>query len=133
MDTCPAASMPRRVRGIGDSWTLSRLAKTIIANGRQSRKTLRQPTVLTRTPPTTGPSAVETPAVALHEPSARLRATGSWKVPVSKEIDAGVISEPPMPCSTRQAISSPKPDEKKHSSDAAPKSATPIRKIRRGP
>ncbi len=81
----------------------------------------------------TGPRAVDTPAVALQEPSALLRATGSWKTPVSSEIDAGVISDPPIPCSTRQVINSTKPDERKHMRDAAPNSTTPIRKTRRGP
>lgn len=80
-----------------------------------------------------GPTAVDTPAVALHEPSALLRATESWNTPVSSEIEAGVIRDPPMPCSTRHTTSSAKPDEAKQSIEAAPNRITPIPKIRRGP
>lgn len=133
IDTCPAGSMRRRTRGTGDSGTHRRPAVTSAANGRQMRKTLRHPTAATSIPPMTGPTAVDTPAVALHEPSALLRATESWNTPVSNEIDAGVINDPPTPCNTRHTMSSANPDETKHSSEAAPNRTTPIRKIRRGP
>lgn len=106
---------------------------TSAANGRQSRNTLRQPTVATSTPPITGPSAVETPAVALQVPSALLRAIGFWKTPVSSEMEAGVINDPPTPCRTRHRMSSANPEERKHSSEAQPKTTTPTRNTRRGP
>jgi hypothetical protein len=61
----------------GDGPTLAMVsARHSTPTGRLIANTQRQPTVVVRTPPTSGPAVAATPAIAPHSPKARARAEG---------------------------------------------------------
>ena len=58
-----------------------------------------------RKPPTTGPSATPTPAVAAQMPTAVARSRGSGKTLISSDSVAGMMNAAPAPMTARAAIS----------------------------
>ena len=97
------------------------------------QNTERQPLEVTRRPPSTGPSAIETPTTAPHTPTACARSRGSVKVLVMIDIATGLSIEPPTACIIRNAISMPNEPATLQSSEPAEKIARPVMNVRRRP
>lgn len=74
--------------------------------------------------PDGGPGA----ATAAQKPMARARSWGSVKMFRIRESVEGMTMAPPMPSSTRPAISCPEPVAVAATTEATPKSTKPIRK-----
>ena len=86
----------------------------------------------TSSPPSGGPTAIAALVPAVHEPIAAARSSRP-KTAVMIASELGTSSAPKPPCSARAAISSSMFGAIAQTSDAAPKPATPIAKIRRRP
>ena len=71
---------------------------------RQLSATAGQVTYWTMVPPSVGPMAVASPDTPPHTPMATPRFPGGKTAAMMLKVD-GIIAAPPMPCSTRQAIS----------------------------
>jgi hypothetical protein len=86
----------RRGCGARDSGT-KRAASTIAASptGTLIQKMDRQPSVSTRTPPSTGPAAMLRPTTPPQTPMARARSRGSVNVFVMIDIATGLSIDPP--------------------------------------
>ena len=108
----------RRARGAFDSGTKSAV-RTIAAmpTGMLTQKMLRQPTVLTSTPPTTGPSAMLRPTTPPQIPIALARSRRSVNVFVMIDIATGLSIDPPTACTIRNATSAPRLGARLHSSE----------------
>jgi hypothetical protein len=76
--------------------------------GMLAQKMPRQPTELTRPPPSTGPRAMLRPSTAPQTPIARARSARSVKVLVMMDMATGLSTDPPTACSTRKATSQPR-------------------------
>ncbi len=76
-------------------------------------------------PPITGPSAPLAPATAAHTPIARARSRGSWKMLVSSDSVAGMISAAPMPIEARVKISCPAEPAKPEAIEPRPNTTIP--------
>ncbi len=96
-----ASTWPPRstARGRGRVTGASRGAASSAAttNGRFRKNTPRQLHTLTSTPPTTGPLAAPTPAMAPHRPSARARSPGSVNAAWSSSSDEGTSTAAAAP------------------------------------
>ena len=101
----PAGSN-RRARGARDSGT-NRAASTTTATatGTLSQKIDRQPTVSTRRPPSSGPSAIDRPITLPQTPIALARSARSVKTFVMIDMATGLSIEPPTAWTARNAIS----------------------------
>ncbi len=130
---CPTGSN-RRARGAFDSGTKTAVS-TIAAmpTGMLTQKMLRQPTALTSTPPTTGPSAIDRPTTPPQIPMARARSVRSVNVFVMIDIATGLSIDPPMACTIRKATSAPRLGARLHSSDPIVNTARPVWKVLRRP
>src|SRR5258706_3038825 len=95
--------------------------------GRLTRKIQRQLAV-TRTPPTSGPSAPARPPTAVHVRTAPLRRSGG-NADNSSPRDVGVMSAAAAACTTRKMTSIALPVAAAHTTDAAVKAAIPTRKL----
>ena len=82
-----------------------------------AQKIPRHPAALMRTPPSTGPSAMDKPNTPSHTPIARARSAGLVNVLVMMPSAAGLSIEPPTPCRTRKPISQPRLGARLHSHD----------------
>ena len=88
--------------------------------GMLMKKIHSQPSASTSTPPRIGPTSVATPAVAPHSAIARPRSVAG-KIRVITAIVCGVISEAPMPWTTRATISISTVEVRPHHSEASVK------------
>ena len=98
-----------------------------------TRNTARHELICTSTPPSTGPSAIETPNTAPQTPIAIARSRASTNTLRMIDIATGLSIEPPIACSTRAAISMPSDGASAHSSEPSENSASPDWKTRRRP
>ena len=96
------------------------------------RKTSRQLTASTSTPPRNGPIRPAIPASDDHSPMRRARSAGRNEDWISARLP-GVSSAPPTPCSARAATSCPAFWASPQSSEAAANQTTPMTKTRRRP
>ena len=92
--------------------------------GTFSQKIHSQARPSTTAPPTSGPSATDTPVIALKIPIAAPRRSGG-KAALSSVSPSGMMNAAPTPCSARAAISAPAPGASAHSADATVNSARP--------
>ena len=93
----------------------------------------RHPTCSVRSPPTTGPIAIETPKTAPQTPIARARSRGSVNVFTMIDIATGLSIAPPSAWTTRNATSAPVDGARLHRSEPMVNSASPSWKVRRRP
>jgi hypothetical protein len=114
--------------GCGDLDSSTRQAVSTTAStpiGTLTRKIPRQLQSVVITPPSTGPSAVETPVMAPQTPNATPRSR-PWNVcPISASDVANMIA-PPIPCPLRDKISISGFWATPHSSDPRVKMTRPI-------
>ena len=83
-------------------------------------------------PPTTGPIATARPTAPAQTPMARPRSRGSKTLEMIASV-AGMIAAAPRPISARAPISCPGVCEYALASEAMPKIASPVIRIRRRP
>ena len=101
----PVQSM-RRATGSRDSGTSLRPATTATAvSGTLTMKIDPHQKWSSSTPPTTGPSATPSPAVAAQRPMATARSRGSANTPIRSESVAGMMKAAPAPITARAAMS----------------------------
>jgi hypothetical protein len=131
--SAPRASMRRSsgsLLGIpgssGTPWRVSHQAAA--SSGTLTRKIRRQPhaKASTSTPPTNGPSAVNTPDIPDQAPIARPRSTPSNAVLRIARLP-GTSRAAATPCSIRAATSIPAVGAREHSTEAAANPAMPQR------
>ena len=105
-----AIGSSRRGRGARDSGT-NRWVSAIAASptGTLTQKIERQPTVPTKTPPSTGPTARLMPNTLPHTPIARARLAGSVNVLAMIASATGLSIDPPTAWIIRNATSQPSP------------------------
>ncbi len=129
-----ATGSSRRALGARDSGT-NRSVRTMAAmpTGMLIQKIDRQPRDETRTPPTTGPRAMETPITAAHTPIAWARSRGSTNVLVMMDMATGLSIDAPMPWSIRNATSAPRLGARLHSSEPVANTVRPTTKVRLRP
>ena len=101
--------------------------------GTLTQKMPCQPTVPTSSPPSSGPSAMPRPNMPTQMAIARDRCVRLVKTPEMMDTATGLSIEPPTACSTRNAMSQPRPGASEHSAEAAVNTASPIRNTRRRP
>src|SRR3954454_14877093 len=101
-------------------------------NGTLMAKTHRHDAVSMTEPPATGPRSAAMPTHAVHEPIAAPRSAGGYAATITARA-LGVSIAPNRPCSARPATSTPIVGATAHTSDIAPKPATPSEKTRRSP
>ena len=131
----PHQSRPRSVRGADSSRESASRVPRQIANaamGTLSRNTQRHPAVEARTPPTTGPSAVPTPAMPSSAPMIRGRSC-SLVALLTRAKAVGMMSAAPTPCATRAATSTGTDVASPQISEVIPKIAMPSSSIARRP
>ena len=104
----------------------------IATSGRLIRNSQRQEAIARSSPPASGPITLAIAPNAVHVPIAAPRSSSS-KVATITASELGVSSAPATPWSARAAISTPIEGASAHSSEAAPKPATPSVKMRRSP
>ena len=95
-----------------------------------SAKIQRHDAWSTSTPPISGPTTVEMPVQAVHDPIAAPRSSGGNVATISASV-LGTSSAPAMPWSARAAISISTVGAIAHSSDVAPNPSTPALKTAR--
>ena len=110
--------------------TVSATARTPI--GMLTRKIPRQLQFVVITPPSTGPSAVDTPVIAPHTPNATPRSRPRKLFP-SRASDVANMIAPPTPCPLRDTISISGSWAKPHSSDPSVKMISPMMNSRLRP
>ena len=93
----------------------------------------RHPTDVTSTPPTTGPSAMETPTTAPQIPTAWARSRGMVKVFVMIDIATGFSIDPPIAWIMRKTMRVSRLGARLQSSEPAAKVNSPMTKVRRRP
>ena len=93
--------------------------------GTLTRKIPRQLQLVTITPPSTGPSAVDTPVIAPHTPNATPRSRPRKLCPSKASPVANMIA-PPTPWALRLAISISGSWARPHSSDPSVKMTSPM-------
>ena len=98
-----SALRPRSALESGTSSAVSEMAAR--PTGMFAQKMPRQPTEPTRMPPATGPSAMDRPETPSQTPIALARSFGPLNTLVMMPSAAGLSMLPPIPCSTRNAIS----------------------------
>ena len=86
-----------------------------------------------RKPPTTGPSATPSPAVAAQMPIAIARSRASVKTLISSESVAGMMNAAPAPMTARATISASTPPAYAAPAEATPNTASPASSVRRRP
>ena len=111
--------MSRAVSGPRDS-SIRVSTSGIVARpiGTLSQKIHSQARPSTTAPPTSGPSATDTPVTALKMPIAAPRFSGG-NAALSSASPSGSTSAAPTPCAARAAISQPTPGASAHRTDAA--------------
>ena len=87
----------------------------------------------TRTPPTTGPSAMETPTTAPQIPTAWARSRGLVKVLVMIDIATGFSIDPPTAWTMRKTMRVSRSGATLQSSEPAANVVSPMTKVRRAP
>ena len=97
------------------------------------QKIERQPTEVTSSPPTTGPSAIDTPTTAAQTPMAWARSRGTVKVLVMIDMATGFIIDPPTAWTMRKMINVVRLGARLHSNEPATKVNRPMTKVRRRP
>ena len=93
----------------------------------------RHPTEVTRTPPTTGPSAMDTPTTAAQIPTAWARSRGMVKVFVMIDIATGFSIDPPTAWTMRKTMRKPRLGARLQSREPAAKVKSPMTNVRRRP
>ena len=93
----------------------------------------RQPTEVTSSPPTTGPSAIDTPTTAAQTPMAWARSRGMVKVLVMIDMATGFSIDPPTAWTMRKMMSGVRLGARLQSSEPAAKVSSPMTKVRRRP
>src|SRR4051794_31348596 len=101
--------------------------------GTLTQKIERQSTTVTARPPTTGPSAIESPDTAPHTPTACARSRGSVNVLTMIDIATGLSIDPPTACSARNATSHSTVGARLHSSEATVNTPRPAASTRLRP
>ncbi len=101
--------------------------------GTLTQKMLRQPTVPVSIPPRTGPSAMLTPNMVIQTPIAQARSAGPLKTLEIMDTATGLSIDPPIACSTRKAISQPRPGATEHNAELIVNTVSPARKTWRRP
>ena len=130
---CPSGSA-RRPLGARESGTSSAVIEMAARpTGMLAQKMPRQPTVPTRMPPMTGPSAIDNPDTPSQTPIALARSDGVTNVLVMMPSAAGLSIEPPIPCSTRKPISQLRLGASEHSQEPRVNRLRPTWKIVRRP
>ena len=86
-----------------------------------------------RKPPTTGPSATPSPAVAAQMPIAVARSRSSVNTLTRSESVAGMMNAAPAPITARAAISASTPPAYAAAAEAAPNTARPASRVRLRP
>src|SRR5580704_3069405 len=120
----------RRDRGAFESGTNSAVSEMAARpTGMLAQKIPRQPTAPTSTPPSTGPSAMDSPNTPSQTPMARARSAGLVKVLVMMPRAAGLSIEPPTPCRMRKPIRAPRLGARLHSHEPRVNSDRPTWKI----
>jgi hypothetical protein len=109
---------------VGTSATVSAIAMTSM--GTLTKKIHSQPKCWTRTPPSSGPVIVASPAMPPHIPIAGPRLAGGKRWVMNASV-CGVISAAPRPCTARAAISISTVPDSPHHSDAPVKTIKPAR------
>ena len=112
------------VGSVGTSRAAS--TKAMMPTGMLMKKIHSQPRVSTRTPPTSGPTSVATPAVAPHSAIARPRRSDG-KIRVMIAIVCGVIIAAPRPWNTRATIRPSIVPVRPHHSEDSVKTVSPSR------
>ena len=109
-DSAAPVQSSRRATGSRDSGS-SRRPATIAAatSGTLTMKIEPHQKRSSRNPPTTGPSATPSPAVAAQMPTAIARSLASSKIVISSDSVAGMTNAAPAPMTARAAISASAP------------------------
>jgi hypothetical protein len=97
------------------------------------KKIARHPTDPVSKPPSSGPSAIETPNIAPRMPIACARSRGSVNVFAMIAIATGLSIAPPIAWTALNATNRPTVGATEHASDAVEKSARPTTSVRRRP
>ena len=100
--------------------------------GTLTRKTARQDTACTSSPPMSGPAMTMAEVAAAHVPMARPRASPAH-VAVMIASAWGTSSAPAAPWTSRATTSASSVGAVAHTTDVRPKPKSPIAKIRRRP
>ena len=101
--------------------------------GRLIQKMERHPTVPTRRPPTTGPSAMLTPTTAAHTPTACARSFASVNVLVMMDIATGLSIDPPTAWTMRKTTRRVRLGARLQRREPAENTSSPMTKIRLRP
>jgi hypothetical protein len=101
--------------------------------GMLTQKMPRHPTVPIKMPPSTGPSAMDSPKTASQTPMARARSAGLVNVLVMIPSAGGFSIAAPAPCSNRNAMSKVKLGARLHSQDPRVNRDRPTWKTTRRP
>jgi hypothetical protein len=129
----PRSRRRRSVDFLSAGSTSSAIARTTSPIATFTAKTPGHPAYWVISPPITQPLAPPAAATAVHQPTARRRASpGSLSV-VSRASAAGDSSAAPAPWSTRNATSASGDHARVQPADAAENRPRPIRKILRRP
>ena len=115
--TCPSGSARRLLAALESGTRSAVIEMATSPTGMLAQKMPRQPTVPTRMPPMTGPSAMDRPDTPSQTPMALARSDGVVNVLVMMPSAAGLSIEPPTPCSTRKAISQLRLGASEHSQE----------------
>ncbi len=131
--TAPGMSKPLARSSLlsGTKVTAPKMAVTAI--GTFTNRTQRQEAYWVRTPPRISPIAAPPAVIAEKMPSARLRSLPSANTTVSRASADGDMSAPPMPCTPRAVMSSPRLPAMPPSSEANANSEAPVMKTFRRP
>lgn len=105
---------------------LAARAMAISPTGTLTQKMLRQPTVPVSIPPKTGPSAMLTPNMLIQTPIAQARSARRVKTLEIMDTATGLSIDPPIACSTWNAISQPRPGATEHSAELIVNIVSPV-------
>lgn len=131
--TAPGTSSRGR-SGVRDSVSSAGAAARTATAARVSSPIVeRQPRVSVRVPPTTMPTVNPSESKVPLMPSARSRCGPSGNVVVSRDMPVGTMAAAPSPWSARPVRKAPGFHANVASSEAAPKTASPVRNSRRRP
>ena len=124
----------RRATGSRDSgMSLSPATIAIAVSGTLTMKIDPHQKWSSRKPPTTGPSATPSPAVAAQTPMAIVRSRVSVKTLIRSERVAGMMNAAPAPITALATMSPSTPLAYAAHAEAPPKTASPPSSVRRRP
>ena len=131
--TLPTGSKLRSA-GSRDSTTPRRVSTTATTpTGTLTRNTLRQPSDSVSSPPTVGPTAVATLAMAVHRPMARALLVGSGKAADTSARDVTLTAAAATPWTPRATLSTSIDGASPEATDASVNTTSPSTYSRRRP